>query len=294
VATTITKPEAELGAMTEPEEVPAVTIIEPSSGFISIDWKELWRYRELFYFLTWRDVKIRYKQTVLGAAWAVLQPVLTMLVFTIFFGRLAHIDKLTGGIPYPIFVFAGLLPWTFFANAVTNSSNSLIGSTNLITKVYFPRLIVPLSAVGAWLVDLAVSFCVLLFLMAWYHVPLTWAFSLLPVFILGTILVASGVGCLLSALIVSYRDFRYVVPFLLQIWMFVSPVIFPPGIVPAKWQWVFSLNPMSGLIGGIRSSVLGGAFDWPNVLISVFVSILVFIFGASYFRRVERGFVDII
>ncbi len=295
VATSITKPETDLGALAHLECEPLVTVIEPSSGWLPIDWKELWRFRELFYFLTWRDVKIRYKQTALGAAWAILQPVMTMVVFTIFFGKLAGIESRTGGIPYPIFVFAGLLPWSFFANAVTNSSNSLVGSTNLITKVYFPRLIMPLSAVGAWLVDLAVAFIVLAGMMAWYRVSITWQLALVPLFVFGTVLAATGIGSLLSALTVTYRDFRYVVPFVIQIWMFVSPVIFPPTIVPTRWQLVFSLNPMSGLIGGFRSAFLGKPdFEWGHIGISLLVSLGLFFFGASYFRKVEHGFADII
>lgn len=295
MATTLTKPEAEVSPLRIGDTDPAVTVIQPGSGWIGLDWTELWRYRELFYFLTWRDVKIRYKQTALGAAWAILQPLMAMLVFTIFFGRLAGIEKRVPGVPYPVFVFAGLLPWTFFANAVSNSSNSLVGSTNLITKVYFPRIIVPFAAVGAWLVDFIVSVCVLGLLMAWYGIAPTWQLAAAPLFLLGVVLAAAGVGSWLSALTVSYRDFRYVVPFLIQIWMFMSPVIFPPSFVPGRWQWLFALNPMSGLIGGFRAAFLGKtSFEWDHIGLSMMVSVALFLIGAYYFRKVERGFADVI
>src|SRR5947209_5645396 len=209
-----------------------VQVIKPVHGWINVNWVELWRYRELLYFLTWRDIKVRYKQTLLGAAWAILQPVMSMVVFTIFFGRLAGLGHKTGGVPYPIYVYAGLLPWTFFANAVTNSGNSIVGSTNLITKVYFPRLIIPLASVAAGLADFMASFIVLLGMMLYYRTHVSAQLLLLPAFMLGTLFVATGVGTLLSALTVTYRDFRYVVPFMMQIWMFVTPVIYPASIVP--------------------------------------------------------------
>lgn len=269
-------------------------VIEPVRGWVKIDWKELWRYRELLYFLTWRDVKVRYKQTVLGAAWAILQPFMTMVVFSLFFGRLAGLGQKTGGVPYPIYVYAGLLPWTFFANSLTNSGQSVVGSSNLITKVYFPRLVIPLAAVGAGLVDLCVAFSVLLGMMAFYHTPLSWQLLLVPLFLVGTILAATGVGALLSALTVAYRDFRYVVPFLVQLWMFATPVIYPPTIVPEKWRWALSLNPMAGLIEGFRGAFLGKPLPWEHILLSLGVSLVLFLGGAAYFRKVERDFADII
>lgn len=272
----------------------AVQVIEPSRSRIGINWKEIWAYRELLYFLTWRDVKIRYKQTVLGGSWAVLQPVMTMIVFSIFFGHLAGLGKKTDGIPYPIFSYAALLPWTFFANSIGNSGNSLVGSSSLITKVYFPRLVIPLAAVGAGLVDLAIAFVVLLGMMVYYHVALTWQLALVPLFLVGTIMTATGVGTLLSALIVAYRDFRYVVPFMIQLWMFISPVTYPSSMVPDKWRWVLAVNPMSGLIDGFRSAFLGRPFDWPHIGISMIVSASLFLTGAAYFRKVERRFADII
>ena len=268
--------------------------IRPAKGWVGLDLPELWRYRELFYFLIWRDVKIRYKQTALGASWAILQPLMTMIVFTVFFGRLAGLDKRTGDIPYPLYVFAGLLPWTFFATAVNNSGNSLVNNANLITKVYFPRLVIPLAAVGAALVDLAISFVVLVCMMGWYQTTLTWQLVLLPVYLLGTIVTAMGVGTLLSALTVAYRDFRYVVPFMIQLWMFITPVIYPPSIVPERWRLVYSLNPMAGLIDGFRAAFFGSGPDWNGTSISLLVAFGVFIVGAVYFRRVERRFADIV
>jgi lipopolysaccharide transport system permease protein len=269
-------------------------VIEASRSRTGINWREIWRYRELLYFLTWRDVKIRYKQTVMGGSWAILQPVMTMIVFSIFFGHLAGLSKQTDGIPYPIWSFAGVLPWTFFANSIANSGNSLVSSSSLITKVYFPRLVIPLAAVGAGLVDLAIAFVVLIGLMFYYHVAVTWQLVLVPVFLFGTIMTATGVGTLLSALIVAYRDFRYVVPFMIQLWMFISPVTYPSSMVPNKWRWVLALNPMSGLIDGFRSAFLGRPFDWPHIGVSIVVSACLFFIGAAYFRKVERRFADII
>ncbi len=271
----------------------ALQVIEPPRGWVGINWGEILRYRELLYFLTWRDIKIRYKQTFLGAAWAVLQPLLNVVVFTVFFGKLAGLEHKTGGIPYPIFVLAGQLPWTFFANSVTSSSNSLIGSANLITKVYFPRLIVPIAAVGAGLVDLAVSFGLLIALMVYYGTALSWQLLLVPLFILGTVLVATGVGTLLSALSVAYRDFRYVVPFMIQLWFFLSPVIYPSSLV-GKWGWLLSLNPMTGLIDGLRAAFLAQPLHWPGIGLSLGMAVAFFFFGAAYFRSVERRFADII
>jgi lipopolysaccharide transport system permease protein len=271
-----------------------VQVIEPPAGWRGIPWKEIWQYRELLYFLTWRDVKIRYKQTVLGAAWAILQPFMTMVVFALFFGRLAGLGHKTAGIPYPIYVYAGLLPWTFFANAIGSSGNSLVGSSNLITKVYFPRMVIPLAAVGAGLVDLAVSFTVLLALMLYYRTPVSWQLMAVPLFLAGTVLVATGIGSLLSALTVSYRDFQYVVPFMIQLGLFVTPVIYPPSIVPATWRWLLFVNPMAGLIEGFRAAFLARPLDWPHIGISLLVAIALFIIGTAYFQHVENRFADVI
>jgi lipopolysaccharide transport system permease protein len=271
---------------------PPLSVIEPKQGWLKLDFRELLHYRELLYFLTWRDIKIRYKQTVLGAAWAVLQPFLSMVVFTIFFGRLAKMPS--DGIPYPIFVYAGLLPWTFFANAVSNSGTSLVGSAQLISKVYFPRIFVPTSKVMAALVDFFLSAVILLGLMFYYRIPLTWNLAFVPVAVLLTILAAFGVGAFLSSLNVKYRDFQYVIPFLVQFWMFCSPVVYPASIVPERWRWVLSLNPMAGIINAYRASFLGRAFDWNGLAISTAVTLALFLLGVSYFTKVERKFADII
>ena len=273
---------------------PVVHVIEPPAGWIGINGKELWLYRELLYFLTWRDVKIRYKQTVLGAAWAILQPFLTMVVFALFFGRLAGLGHRTSGVPYPIYVYAGLMPWTFFAGAVGASGNSLVGSANLVTKVYFPRLVIPLAAVGAGLVDLAVSFSVLLALMLVYRTPVSWQLMLVPLFLVGTVLVATGIGALLSALTVAYRDFQYVVPFTIQLWLFITPVIYPPSLVQERWRWLLFLNPMAGLIEGFRAAFLARPLDWPHIGISLPIALAVFLLGTAYFQHAQDRFADII
>lgn len=269
-----------------------VTVIEPARGWRSLDLRELWAYRELLFVLTMRDIKVRYKQTVLGAAWAILQPFMTMVVFTIFFGHLANMPS--DGFPYPVFVYSALVPWTFFANAITSSSNSLVGSAHLISKVYFPRLIIPLSAVGVGVVDFAVAASILLAMMLFYGVG--WTFNLLmaPVLLLAMIFTALGVGTCLSALTVSYRDFRYVVPFMVQLWMFVTPVVYPASLVPTHWRWLLYLNPMWGLIDGFRAVFLGRGFDLLGLTISMVMAVGVFIIGIAYFERVERRFADII
>lgn len=271
----------------------SVTIIEPQPGWRAINVRELWKYRELLYFLTWRDVKVRYKQTVLGAAWAIIQPVMTMVVFTVFFGRLGGMSQFSE-VPYPIFVYSALLPWTFFANSVTQSGQSLITGANLVSKVYFPRLIIPFASVGAGLLDFALSFAVMLCLMVFYGVSLTANALALPLCVVGTILAAIGVGTFLSALAVAYRDFRYVIPFMIQIWMFASPVAYPLKVVPAKWRLIYALNPMTGIISGYRSALLGERFYWDCLFVSLLVAIVLFIAGAVYFRRVERRFADIV
>jgi len=269
-----------------------LTVIEPSRGWRALDFKELWTYRELFWVLTLRDIKVRYKQTVLGVAWAVLQPVLTMLIFTVVFGGLAKIPS--DGYPYAIFVFAALLPWTFFANAVSTSSTSLINASNMVSKVYFPRLIIPLSSIGSGLVDLAISTVVLFVLMIWFGVGWSLNLLLIPVLLVAVVFTALGVGTLLSALTVAYRDFRFVVPFLVQIWMYATPVVYPVSLVPEKWQWVLFLNPMTGVIEAFRSAFLDRPFDLPAIGISLLMSVFIFVCGVAYFERVERRFADII
>ena len=269
-----------------------LTVIEPAKGWRALNFRELWAYRELFLVLVQRDIKVRYKQTVLGVVWAVLQPVLTMLIFTVIFGGLAKIPS--DGYPYAIFVFAALLPWTFFANAVSTSSISLVNSANMVSKVYFPRIIIPLASIGGGLIDLMISTVVLLSLMVWYGVGWSANLLLAPVLLLGVIFIALGVGTLLSALTVAYRDFRFVVPFLVQIWMYATPVVYPASLVPEKWQWVMFLNPMAGVIEAFRSAFLGRPFDLPSIGISLAVAVVIFIWGIAYFERVERRFADII
>ncbi len=276
-----------------PNSTIPITIIEPKKGWLPIDLKQIWNYRELFYFLTKRDIKVRYKQTVLGGLWAIIQPVFTMIVFTLFFGRLAKISS--DGIPYPIFVYAGLLPWTYFANALSASGNSLVGSANLITKVYFPRLIVPAAASLAGLVDFFIAMLVMAAMMIYYQFLPGIGILLFPFLIGLTFLCAVGVGLWLSALNVQYRDIRYVIPFLIQIWMFISPVIYPVSMVKEKYQWLLALNPMTGVIQAYRASLLGHQpIDWLLLGISTAIIIIFFMSGLYYFRRMEKVFADVI
>lgn len=269
-----------------------ITVIKPQKGWRLLDWRELWAYRELLYVLTMRDIKVRYKQTVLGFAWAIIQPVMMMLVFSIFFGRLAQMPS--EGYPYPIFVYAALLPWTFFSNSITNSANSLIGSASLVSKVYFPRMLIPLSSVGSGLVDFAIAAAILLALMIYYGVSLTFNLLVAPVLVASVVLTALGVGTWLAALNVAYRDFRYVVPFMVQFWMFATPVVYPASLVPRQWQWVLYLNPMAGVIEGFRSAFLSRPFDVPGMLVSLAIAAILFGAGIMYFEKVERQFADII
>jgi len=271
-----------------------VTLIEPPNGWQLINVSELWKFRELLFFLVWRDVKVRYKQTLLGAAWAILQPAMMMVVFTIFFGRLAKVPA--GDLPYPLFVYAGLLPWSFFSTAISSAAQSVVGSERLITKIYFPRLAIPFSAVGAAVVDFAIAFGLLLVLMAWYRVPPTWNVLLvLPIF-LCVALAAAGVGTLLASLNVAYRDFRYVVPFLVQVWMFATPTIYmdPKANGEGTLYQLLTANPLTALIGSFRAAVLGGAISWGPLAIATGLSIAMFLGGCLYFRRVEDSFSDII
>jgi lipopolysaccharide transport system permease protein len=269
-----------------------VTVIERSRGWRTLNFKEIWAYRELLLVLVERDIKVRYKQTVLGVAWAVIQPLATMLLFSLIFGRLAKLPS--DGFPYPIFVYAGLLPWTFFAASVAASGQSLISQQQLISKVYFPRLMIPLSAVGSGLLDFAISSLIMLVLMIYFGVG--WSLNLLavPLLLVAVVFIALGVGTLLSALTVTYRDFRYVIPFMIQFWMFATPVIYPTSMFPEKWQWVLYLNPMAGLIEGFRSAFLGRAFDIEGLIISGISAIVLFAVGVMMFEKMERRFADII
>jgi lipopolysaccharide transport system permease protein len=276
-----------------PHELP-VTIIERRPGWKFVDLGELWRYRELLYFLIWRDVKVRYKQTVLGAAWAILQPLATMVVFSLFFGRLAQMP--TGDVPYPLFAFAGLLPWTFFSNAISQAGLSVVGNQNLVTKVYFPRLFIPLGAIGAGVVDFVIAFGMLIVLMLWYGVMPGWGMLLVPLLTAGLVAATLGVGVFLSALTVAYRDFRYVVPFGVQLWMFATPTIYmrTETFLSPRWNAVLPLNPAYGLIANFRAAVLGEPLDLYSLGVSLGIAAVLLLGGCLYFRRVERSFADII
>lgn len=269
-----------------------VTVIRPSRGWRSLDLKELWAYRELLWVLTERDIKVRYKQTALGAAWALIQPVMLMVVFSIFFGRLAGMPS--DGLPYPIFAYTALLPWTFFANSLSSSAGSVVGSAHLVSKVYFPRLIIPLASIGSWLLDFLIATLVLFGLMAYYGIGLSENLLMVPLLLLAIVFAALGAGTLLAALTVAYRDFRYVIPFLLQFWMFATPVLYPSSLVPEAWRWVLNLNPMAGLIEGFRSAFLGRPFDLGALGVSLGVATVMFVIGIAYFEKVERRFADII
>jgi lipopolysaccharide transport system permease protein len=257
-------------------------------------WKDLWKYRELFYFLAWRDILVRYKQTVVGVAWALIRPFLTMIVFTIVFGSLAKLPS--NGVPYPILVFAAMLPWQFFSNSLSECSNSLISNSNLISKVYFPRLIIPTSSIIVSFVDFMISGIILLGLMTWYNFVPGWRILTLPLFILVAFAAAMGAGLWLAALNVEYRDFRYIVPFIVQFGLYISPVGFSSSIVPEKWRLIYSLNPMVGVIDGFRWAILGKNSDiyWPGFCLSVALVIFILISGVWYFRKMERTFADFI
>jgi lipopolysaccharide transport system permease protein len=270
-----------------------VVVIKPSKGWVAVHWKDLWEYRELLYFLTWRDVKVRYKQTVLGAAWAVIQPFMTMVVFSIFFGRLAKMPS--DGIPYPIFAYAALVPWTFFANGLTQSSNSLVGNANLIRKVYFPRLVIPISAVVSGVIDFAIAFVVLIGMMLYYGMVPTLNIIWLPFFFLLAFVTSLGIGLWFSALSVEYRDVKYVVPFLVQFWLFATPIAYPSSLLSEPWRTIYGLNPMVGVIEGFRWALLGTQITvGPLILISTLVALFLLLSGAVYFRRMERTFADVV
>jgi lipopolysaccharide transport system permease protein len=267
--------------------------IEPSRGWADLRLRDIWEYRELLYFLAWRDIKVRYKQTVLGAGWAILQPFLTMVVFSIFFGHLAKMPS--EGVPYPIFSFAALVPWTFFANGLSQSANSLVSNANLISKVYFPRLVVPMAGVLSGIVDFAIAFVVLLGMMAYFHVVPTINVVFLPLFLLLALVTALGVGIWLAALNVEFRDVRYVIPFLVQIWLFATPIAYASSLLHGAWRTLYGLNPMVGVVEGFRWALLGTRVDvGPSVMLSALVSVVLLISGAYYFRRMERTFADVV
>jgi lipopolysaccharide transport system permease protein len=276
-------------------------ILRPSRGWKALQLADLWRYRELVYFLIWRDIKVRYKQTALGAAWAILQPVLTMVVFTIFFGRIAKIPS--DGIPYPIFSYTALLPWGLFSKAISDAGHSMVVNRNIITKVYFPRLVIPLSSVLSGLMDFAIAFVVLIGMMFYYNyapnsdyqIHITAAVLTLPFFVLLTLVTSLGVGLWLSALNVNYRDINYILPFLTQIWLFVTPIVYSSSSLSPEWQLVYALNPMAGVVNGFRWALLGvNNFVPGSLIISTSVAIVLLVSGLIYFRQMEKTFADMI
>ena len=277
---------------TVPAKAPVLRIA-PAARWWMIPFEELWDYRELLYFFVWRDVKIRYKQTAIGAAWAVLQPLLTMLIFSLFFGKLAHIPSL--GLPYPVFYYSALLPWMYFSTALQNATNTIVENQHVITKVYFPRLTLPLSSVLSGLVDFVVSFLLFVAMLFYYGIRPTVAAVWFPAFLLFAVLTALGVGLWLSALNAIYRDVRYVVPFLVQFWMFASPVVYPSSLVPQKWRWLYGLNPMAGVIEGFRWSLTGHG-DPPGLLtwVSAAAVFLIFVGGIAYFQKMETTVADVV
>jgi lipopolysaccharide transport system permease protein len=278
------------GSVPLPEK--PIVIIEPSRSWVALNLRDIWAYRELLYFLMWRDVKVRYKQTALGAAWAILQPLFMMLIFSLFFGRVAASQS--PRIPYPLFALAGLVPWTFFSTAVSMSGNSLVANANLVTKVYFPRLIMPAAAVLAGLIDFALSWALLVVLMFYYGVQPSLQLSMLPLLVMITVLFAVAVGTWLSAINVKYRDVRFALPFMIQIWLFVSSVILPSSAVPLRLRWVLLLNPMSAIIEGYRAALFGLPFDWLALGAALLITVLVTIYAAYEFKRMERKFADIV
>jgi len=274
------------------EEIPVV-LINPSQGWVFPQVRDVWAYRELLYFLVWRDLKVRYKQTVLGVLWAIIQPFFLMIIFSIFFGKLARIPS--EGIPYPIFAYAALLPWSYFAKSLNACTESVVGNSHLITKVFFPRLIIPISSVMSGLVDLAISFGILLALMFYYQIVPTSMALLLPLFVLMTMATALGAGLWLSALNVQFRDIRYAISFLVQFWFFATPVVYPSSLVPGSWRFLYGLNPMVGVVEAFRGALLGkGQVIEPMFIVSIIVITILLVTGAFYFRRMEKGFADVV
>lgn len=275
------------------EQTGLVIRIEPSTGWVSLRLREVWEYRELLYFLIWRDVKVRYKQTALGAAWALLQPLMTMLVFSLFFGRLAKIPS--DGIPYPIFSLAGLVPWTFFSSGLTQAANCLVTNSSMVKKIYFPRLTVPIATVMSGVVDFALTLLLLAGMMVYHHVHVELHVLMLPLFLLLAFITSLGVGLWLAALNVEYRDVRYVVPFLVQFWMYATPIVYPSSLLPEPWKSLYGLNPMAGVVEGFRWSLLGvDTAPGPMIWVSAAAALLILVSGAFYFRRMEKSFADMV
>jgi lipopolysaccharide transport system permease protein len=286
-------PFAAVAAAAAPEAPAHHLRIQPSAGWVSLQLRELWEYRELLYFLIWRDIKVRYKQTVLGAGWAIIQPLFTMLVFSLFFGKLAKVPS--DGIPYPLFSYTALVPWTFFAQGLSQSSDSLVGSSNLIKKIYFPRLAIPIGTVCAGMIDFGLAFSVLLVLEFSYHIHPTRHILWLPLFVLLALVTALGVGLWLSAFNVKYRDVKYVVPFFTQVWMFMTPIAYPSSLLSGKWRMVYSLNPMAGVVEAFRWALLGSkTAPSAEIAISCAAAVALLIGGAFYFRRMEKTFADVV
>lgn len=267
-----------------------VVVIEPTRGWVPIDLRELWEFRDLLYFFTWRDIKVRYKQTFLGFAWAIIVPFFAMVVFTLFFGNLAKIPS--DGIPYPIFAYTALLPWTLFAESLTRSTTSMVTNANIIQKVYFPRVALPISSVLSPLMDFAIAFCILILMMIYFQITPTLNIIWLPAFILLALITSLGIGLWLSALNAMYRDFQYVVPFMIQIWMFASPVVYPASMIPEKYQLLYGLNPMAGVIEGFRWALLGSNPPGIVIVVSAVISLAILISGAFFFRRMQKTFAD--
>jgi len=268
------------------------TVIKSEEAGVQLNLAELWHGRELLHFLTLRDIKVRYKQTLMGLAWVIIQPLTTMLIFTLVFTRFVRLEA--GALPYPLFALSGLLLWLFFANSVTNSTNSLISNSNLITKVYFPRLFIPAASVGAGLVDLAVAFLLLIPMFLYYRLPLTVNLLLLPAIILLMTLFALAVGLLSAAVTVKYRDLRHALPFIIQLWMFASPIIYPAGVVPPRWQWLFTINPVAGIVEGFRAALTGQAPNWVNLSIAAGITLALLLLSLYVFRRLEDTFADVV
>jgi lipopolysaccharide transport system permease protein len=269
-----------------------VIVNESQDTLASLNLREIWAARELLYFLTWRDIKVRYKQTAMGAAWAIIQPVLMMITFAIFFGLLLGVR--TDGMPFLLFFYCGIMPWTFFSGAMTAGSGSLVGSANLITKVYFPRVIVPAAAVAALLIDLAITLVILIGLGLCYGIPLTWNLAMLPVLLLMTVVLALEFGVWLSALTVKYRDIRHALPFVVQLWMFFTPIVYPLSLIPGKWRWLMYINPLTGIVEGLRAIFTAQPFNLAGLGITTAVIVVMFILSVYTFRRIEKSFADLI
>jgi lipopolysaccharide transport system permease protein len=271
---------------------PHIVFNDARPRFSGLNLRELWSYRDLFFLLTWRDVKVRYKQTVMGAAWAIIQPLSMMVIFSVFFGLLMGIQ--TDGMPYAVFFYCGLVPWTFFSSAVNTSSSSLVNSSYLITKVYFPRVFIPAAAVCAGIVDVLIASTILVGLSFYYGIPLTLGLLILPLLVLEVVLLALAVGVWLAALTVKHRDVRHALPFVLQVWFFVTPIIYSTSLVPEKWRWVMSLNPLTGIVEGIRAALGGKEFDWPALAVSLVITLAISVCSVWAFRRIERSIADLV